>query len=182
MHDDRTTNQFNLFAVYSHGDAAAMLRTVVQTARAFYSFRIAAPFGRASFIDLTCQVCELAGVLGSVKFHRSALAQAGTTRGTLPATAVQPVSDVDWFLGRLPGTVAGLKRMSKSLKLRIAKLQGRGNGLDLQCAELVAKTWLRSAPPRLRSSLLEMSARAGEGHSPSRLRLVRSAAVISMRA
>ena len=32
------------------------------------------------------------------------------------------VSDVVWLLGRLLGTVAGLKRMIKSLKLRFAKV------------------------------------------------------------
>ena len=148
MHDDRTTNQFNLLEVHSHDDATAMLRTVVQTARAFYSSRVVTPFGRASFIDLPCQVCELAGVLGSVKSHRSALANAGATRDC--------GDDVDWLLARLPGSVSGIKRMSKSQKLRTARIQGRGNGLDLQCAGHVAKGWLRSHPPRLRSSLLDV--------------------------
>ena len=148
MHNDRTTNQFNFLEVHSHDDATAMLRTVVQSARAFSSFRTATPFGRASFIDLPCQVCELAGVLGSVKSHRSALANAGATR--------ECGDDVDWLLARLPGSVSGLKKMSKSQKLRTAKVQGRGNGLDLQCAGHVTKAWLRSSHPRLRSSLLEV--------------------------
>ena len=147
----------------SHGDAAAMLRTVVHTARAFYSTRIAAAFGRASFIDLPCQVCELAGVLGAVKLHRSALATAGATGGALPTTAVRPVDDVDWLLGRLPLSPAGLKDVSKSLKLQRSKVKGRGNGLDLQCAGQVAKSWLRSGPPRLRSSLLEVTANGRGG-------------------
>ena len=148
MHDERTTNQFNLLQVHSHGDATAMLRTVVKTARAFYSSRVVTPFGRASFIDLPCQVCELAGVLGSVKYHRSALAKAGATRDC--------GDDVDWLLARLPASVSRIKSMSKSLKLRIARIEGRGNGLDLQCAGHVAKVWLRSHPPRLRSSLMEV--------------------------
>ena len=77
MHETRTTNQFQLLHVQSHADAVSMLRTVVHAARSFYTSRTATPFGRASLIDLPCQVCELAGVLGSVKSHRSSLANAG---------------------------------------------------------------------------------------------------------
>jgi hypothetical protein len=148
MHDDRTTNQFNFLHVHSHDDATAMLRTVVMTARAFYSSRVVTPFGRASVIDLPCQVCELAGVLGSVKTHRRALAKAGATRDS--------GDDVEWLLARLPASVSCIKIMSKSLKLRTSKIQGRGNGMDLQCAGHVAKRWLRSNPLRLRSSLLDV--------------------------
>ena len=148
MHDDRTTNQFNLLEVHSHDDATAMLRTVVQSARAFSSFRTATPFGRASFIDLPCQVCELAGVLGSVKAYRGALAHAGATRDRL--------DDVDWLLARLPGSGPDIKKMSKSAKMRSSRIVGRGNGMDLQCAGHVAKGWLRSHPLRLQSSLLDV--------------------------
>ena len=159
MHDDRTTNQFNFLEVHSHDDATAMLRTVVQSARAFYSSRVATPFGRASFIDLPCQVCELAGVLGSVKAHRGALAHAGAIRDRL--------DDVDWLLARLPGSGSGIKKMSKSAKLRSSRILGRGNGMDLQCAGHVTKRWLRSNPLRLRSSLLDVCG-AGRG-GPFRL-------------
>ena len=159
MHDDRTTNQFNFLEVHSHDDATAMLRTVVQSARAFYSSRVATPFGRASFIDLPCQVCELAGVLGSVKAHRGALAHAGAIRDRL--------DDVDWLLARLPGSGPGIKKMSKSAKLRSSRILGRGNGMDLQCAGHVTKRWLRSNPLRLRSSLLDVCG-AGRG-GPFRL-------------
>jgi hypothetical protein len=175
MHETRTTNQFQLLHVQSHADAVSMLRTVVHTARSFYTSRTATPFGRASLIDLPCQVCELAGVLGSVKSYRCSLANAGSVSS--PAGSVARAStgvsrkcdkDVEWLLARLPGSVVGLKQLSKSLKLQIAKVQGRGNGLDLQCSGNVTKMWLRSSPSRLRRNLLDVLIRRSRGpfHMP----------------
>ena len=52
-------------------------------------------------------MCELAGVLGSVKAHRGALANAGAIRHRL--------HHVDSLLARLPGSGAGIKKMSNSV-------------------------------------------------------------------
>ena len=98
--------------------------------------------GFASWFDLPCQVCELAGVLGQVKTHLG-------TRGGGVADNIA----LEWLLKRLPGKVSHMTALSRSLKVERCRARGAGNGLDLQCAGNVAKSWLTRGPLALQKSM-----------------------------
>ena len=137
MHIDRTAGIFDLLCVYTHREATWMLASLSKVARSFYSTRTAASYGRASLVDLPCQACELGGVLGAVKKHLRTRGH-GVNRKA-----------ADWILSRLPSSHKAMLAMSMLLKQNRARVEGRGNGLDMQCAGVVAGTWLASSPPEL---------------------------------
>ena len=142
MHKDRTQAGFDSLGVFSRGDAQDMQKTVVGVARHCFSYRTAARFGKLALFDLPCQVCELAGVLGQVKTHLG-------TRGCGVADHIA----LEWLLKRLPGKVSHMTALSRSLKVERCRARGAGNGLDLQCAGNVAKSWLTRGPPALQKSM-----------------------------
>lgn len=137
MHTDRTAGIFDLLGVHAYADATGMLATLTHVARSFYSFRTAAAYGRASLVDLPCQACELGGVLGAVKKHLSIRGR-GVDRKA-----------ADWILSRLPSSPKAMLSMAMLLKQNRARVEGRGNGLDLQCSGIVAGSWLASSPQEL---------------------------------
>ena len=55
----------------------------------------------------------------------------------------------EWLLQHLPKDAAGWRAMSKSLRIQREKLQGRGNGKDLQAGAAVAADWLRRKHPAM---------------------------------
>ena len=152
MHADRTAAMFDVLQVHTYAEATWMLATVTQVARDLYSSRTAARFGRSSAVDLPCQACELAGVLGAVKKFLGIRGNGGNDQAA------------EWILSRLPSSPIAMFQMATSLKMNRAKVQGRGNGLDLQCASEVASTWLASSPSALPgNSMLSVFTRGSGG-------------------
>jgi hypothetical protein len=142
MHKDCTQAVFDSIGVFSRGDAQDMLKLVVGVARHCFSYRIAARFGKLALLDFPCQVCELAGVLGQVKTHLG-------TRGGGVADNIA----LGWLLKRLPGQVAHMTALSRSFKVERCRARGAGNGLDMQCAGNVGKSWLNRGLPALQKSM-----------------------------
>ena len=134
MHEDNTARIFDLLQVRSMQDAQGMAFTMVGVARSVYSRATARRFSSLSLIDLPCEACEFAGILGSVKQFMQK--QAGI-RVSGDAHAV------DWLLKRLPGKLTSLKEMGRRQRIITQKLSTRGNGLDLQAAGSVTKGWLQ---------------------------------------
>ncbi len=137
IHTDRTAATFDLLGVHTRPEATWMLATLSQVARSFYSTRTAASYRRASLVDLPRQACELGGILGAVKKHLNFRG-----RGVKRKAA-------DWILSRLPLSHKAMLAMAMLLKQNRARVEGRGNGLDLTRAAIVAGTWLASSPPEL---------------------------------
>ena len=152
MHADRTAAIFDVLQVHTYAEATWMLATLTHVARDLYSSRTAAHFGRASAVDLPCQACELAGVLGAVKKHLGICGDGGNGRAA------------EWILCRLPSKPNDMLAMATSLKTNRAKVEGRGNGLDLQCASVVTATWLASSPADLHGkSMMSVFTRGSGG-------------------
>ena len=95
MHQNNTKRIFDLLAVTSYSDALALQHTVMELARRVWSVRIARHFTSVSLVDLPCQACEFAGILGAVK----AIHGGGDD------------SAIRWLLQRLPGDLHQLKAM-----------------------------------------------------------------------
>ena len=136
MHEDNTARIFDLLQVRSMHDAKAMAFTLVNVARSVYSRATARRFSSLSLIDLPCEACEFAGILGSVKQFMQK--QCGI-RVSGDAHAVE------WLLQRLPGKLAKLKEMGRRQRISTQKSSTRGNGRDLQAAGVVTKGWLEDA-------------------------------------
>ena len=154
MHRERTADVFDTLGVHSLDDALVMQRSVMGVVKTFYSTRTVAKYSGMSLVDLPCQACELIGVLNFVKKHLSTHACGG--RGD-PAR---------WILERLPGDDAGIKALSKQLKVSRERVEGKGNGLDLQCAAAVTKSWLGMDPEPLVAKSFWRCTRAGGAGIP----------------
>ena len=90
--------------------------------------------------------------LGAVKKHLGICGNGGSGRAA------------EWILCRLPSKPNDMLAMATSLKMNRAKVEGRGNGLDLQCASVVAATWLASSPAALQGkSMMSVFTRGSGG-------------------
>ena len=69
----------------------------------------------------------------------------------------------EWILARLPSSPCAMLSMAASLKQERARVEGRGNGLALQCASVITGTWLASSPPALRGKSMLFALARGSG-------------------
>ena len=76
---------------------------------------------------------------------------------------------------RLPGDDDSIRALSKQLKRDRERVEGKGNGLDLQCAAVVTKAWLDSDPERLGAKSFWHCTRAGGAGVPFTMPVVKCA-------
>ena len=81
-------------------------------------------------LDLSCQSCEFAQVLRAVQ------------RACPEVSSLEEAAA--WLLEHLPPDEKRIREMSKSLRLRRAKIHGKGDGRDLQSGFEVASHWLNA--------------------------------------
>ena len=130
MHDQSTQQTFDLLAVFDHTDAQLLQCTIVEVTRTVWSPAIARYFSSMSILDLPCQACEFRGIIGAVQ----AIHGGGDARA------------IEWLLSRLPGELSELKALGIRLRQIIARVDGKGDGLDRQAAGTVTRMWLQQEP------------------------------------
>ena len=130
MHKRSTTQTFGTLGVSKHIDALMLQCTIVEVARKVWCPAIACHFSSMSILDLPCQACEFKGIIGAV----NAIHGGGDAKA------------ISWLLAHLPGELSELKAMGVKLRHMIAKVDGKGDGLDRQAAGAVTRLWLQQDP------------------------------------
>ena len=130
MTPDTTSVAFRMAGVVALADAERMVAVLKASIHKYWGFRKAAQWSQVNVLDLSCQSCEFMQVLRVVQASFECIHDHGAA--------------AKWLLEHLPKDVPGLRAMSKSLSIRREKVQGRGNGRDLQAGSVVAADWLRT--------------------------------------
>ena len=144
MTSDTTAVAFRNVQVLAFADAEVMVAVIKHMCSKFMGFRRASLWRRLDVMDLSCQSCEFVQVLRATQRarpHLSSLEEAAA-----------------WLCEHLPRDDEGIRLMSKTLKVQRARVDGKGDGRDLQSGFVVATDWLNSL-----DSLDSGAAAVGEG-------------------
>ena len=156
MTNDTTAVIWREVQVRALADAEVMLAVIKSACSKFMGFRRAAEWRRVDVLDLSCQSCEFFQVLRAVQ------------RARPEVSSVEEAAE--WLLEHLPRDETGIRFMGKSLRLRRAKVHGKGDGRDLQSGFEVATVWLNGrdsgAAPAVADGDGERIRGLGEVHAP----------------